>query len=420
MSNPQVPAIFDNIVRSATTTTTTNKPSENQSLMNASLVLDVATIGSNTRLDYMKAQQETWASSHYVRHVFTTTEDDDAMPNCTMSTFPTEQSIKWHVNACRKRHKLDRRFKHMFHYVHARWVLNKAHPAGWLCAQHRPGTALYKALQSYSNNNTTTAAAAAALPDYLLLVDDDTYYDIPRLTPLLQASKQEATVYVGCLTIVKSIFRPNLYRVSPFGGGGVILSKQTLQRLLQPMHCPTPSADDSAATAATADSNNSRTDEWCRQLDRNLLGEHDVFRNGMTMGELIYQFYNRRPNCFISDWPLAYFIHYYHLADVPWQWPAYSTFPDPQQHQEQPIANQTVTAMMPPVRILPITRVSVKLYYNDPQWQQGQQQLASDAGITNLCPLLQDPRTEYPPGTLVGHYLSPHRMHQLYQQSKIQ
>jgi hypothetical protein len=116
------------------------------------LVLDVASIGSNTRIEYMKAQQETWASKHHIRHVFETTEDDDLLPNCTISRSPTEQDIKKHVNSCRISHKRHK-FKHLYHFLHARWVLNKAHPAGWLCAQQRPGTgtALYKALQSYNN-----------------------------------------------------------------------------------------------------------------------------------------------------------------------------------------------------------------------------------------------------------------------------
>jgi hypothetical protein len=80
-----------------------------------------------------------------------------------------------------------------------------------------------------------------------------------------------------------------LYRASPFGGGGMILSKQTLKRLLEPIHC--------------SDTNN--TVEWFRQLDLNLLGGQGVFRNGMTMGELIYQFYISIPIVLLVNghWP---------------------------------------------------------------------------------------------------------------------
>jgi hypothetical protein len=411
------------VIDSMMTTKVDEQATNNTSTTNAALllVLDVASVGSNTRLEYMKAQQETWASQNYIRHFFETTEDDDVLPNCTISTFATEQDIKSHVNFCRRSHKRHK-FKHLYHYLHAQWVLHKAHPAGWLCAQHRPGTALYKALQRYKNKNTTNDDNSSndSLPDYLMLVDDDTYYDIPRLTPLLQETCRNnvATVYVGCLTILKSQLIQNLYRAAPFGGGGVILSKQTLQRLLMPMHCPADPPNDDDDDDHDHDNHTSTThyddSSWCRQLDLNLLGERDVFRNGMTMGELIYQFYNRHPNCYISDWPLAYFIQYYHLADVPWLGPGGYLKLDKQQQQQQQgqeRAKQTV------LRIRPITAASVQLFYDDPEWKQQQQNYIS-ANITNLCPLLQDAKTEYPPGVLVGHYLSPNKMLHLYNQSK--
>jgi hypothetical protein len=72
-----------------------------------------------------------------------------------------------------------------------------------------------------------------------------------------------------------------------------------------------------------------------------------------------------------------------------------------------------------PVRIPPITEASVELYYDDPQWNDQQQQQHRNLAITNLCPLLQGPKTDFPTGVLVGPYLSPSKMRQLYNQSKI-
>ncbi len=181
-------------------------------------VLDVLSIGSMTRIEYVStttsthsrtiyiihpfafnkqsfqltAQVNTWASHVDVRNFWGFTERDDYDPNCAIA-MGDRSALASFVKTCRSptlwHHradaggeggggqgtKSDRMFDRMFKnferlrvktYGLSSWNDTNGHNSGWYCAQRRHGRALGWLRAAYQNSTT--------MPDFLLIVDDDT------------------------------------------------------------------------------------------------------------------------------------------------------------------------------------------------------------------------------------------------------
>ena len=150
-------------------TSTSSLPLETASIQDQQLVVDVLSIASNTRLEYVEAQRRTWASHSMVRNFFHVTEDDDPEPNCykelkNEDVFAISQSCRNKGINGPDSTWIQRRMAHL--YARVQWLKKKKSPVGWMCAQKRFPAGLAKVLRSYKERSQD-------LPAYLLLVDGE-------------------------------------------------------------------------------------------------------------------------------------------------------------------------------------------------------------------------------------------------------
>ena len=105
-------------------------------------MIDVISIGSETRLERLNAQLDTWAGSHRsVRHFWGFTERQDLNQSCT--DIPAED-LATLTQTCKSSSGFDpliaghaRRY-----YGFGEGLKDHAKEAGWLCAQRRVGPLL--------------------------------------------------------------------------------------------------------------------------------------------------------------------------------------------------------------------------------------------------------------------------------------
>lgn len=121
-------------------------------------IVDFLSIGSLSRLDYLKAQRESFASHKYVRNFFNATELSDSDADCNERL--SKDDVKAIADYCNK--IPNRNIKNLTSTPNA---------VGWLCAQKRPVGALADVLLRYQ-------AKKEPLPHFLVLIDDDTYFDV--------------------------------------------------------------------------------------------------------------------------------------------------------------------------------------------------------------------------------------------------
>jgi hypothetical protein len=189
---------------------------------NPFLTFDILSIGSKTRLDYLQGQRDTFAKHKSVRHFFTVTEDVDDDKLCSVNA-TDDDALRvarfCHQKFWNKQTQMQMKFMRNY-YASNKWLLGKANPGGWLCAQTRPIVALYKvALRQYKE--------AMELPDYLIIVDDDTHLNLPMIHEYFQSDPTyftAARTIAGCL-VRKPVFQ--LHFTTSIGGHGIFFSKGT-------------------------------------------------------------------------------------------------------------------------------------------------------------------------------------------------
>jgi hypothetical protein len=219
------------------------------------------------------------------------TEADDVDPYCEINMTATR--LRQQLEMCRQRHKKAGQLL-LYRYMPATFLTKKANPFGWLCAQVRPGTALGKIGRYYKT------LPESKLPDYLLLVDDDTMIRMDTLVNELQRYNSSLPrVWAGCLSL-KSRFE--IYRFSPNGGAGTYFSKGAVQRLLTPLNCK--NADQSEYTQMI-----------CKRVLSNRFYELPFQEEGLSLAEHAFMYFNRWPNCFVSDWLVGHYANYFQLGD---------------------------------------------------------------------------------------------------------
>ena len=292
----------------------------------AGSIVDILSIGSNTRPDYYRAQRNTWANHPLVRNFFVATEThDDHDPQClnnterllhqfshfckdrymTFSPIANEAASDGKINLTTAKSWLMNRYVHRLASPH--FMKKKSDPVGWLCAQTRFPLAISKIMLGYE-------AQREELPDYLLLVDDDTYYNMDHYQVAVIEGRNSSTPYVAAAC--RSRMPEREYTTFPIGGFGMTISKGSIERFLRPISKKSPTS--------------SSTDSWENSvlgfMKENLLLEEPTFRDGMSLIQLMDTFTREekiseidkwtRGFCFHGDWIVAIFVMVYNIGGL--------------------------------------------------------------------------------------------------------
>ncbi|KAL7579666.1 hypothetical protein ACA910_021816 [Epithemia clementina (nom. ined.)] len=296
-------------------------------------IIDVLSVGCRLQHELQQAQQDTFGSHPSVRHFYRATEDDDTEQSCVATM--NENRVWKLAKVCQQRPKpypiLDQLARHYFSPM---TLVEKSNPVGWLCAQKRPFDGFRRMITKYQYAN-----AMEHLPDYLLVVDDDTWVNLYNVVPFLTQTypSQSAHVVAGCLMQTKAqVFN---FTVA-YGGYGFVFSKAALRNMLQPLRCPVLMMNDTVTDTNTSGSepplppsdddgddysNDYFTKLACWRLQQNGIGELPLFRDGMSIADLMHAYvfdqpfeqakrWNAAGFCMHSDWAWSYFVNFYHIA----------------------------------------------------------------------------------------------------------
>jgi hypothetical protein len=266
----------------ASSTSTSSQPS-------SLFVVDILSIGSQSRLDYVVAQQQTFGSHVSVRNFFNVTELDDADPTCSFKL--TREDVVQISNFCRVEKKWHPRRQFVMSYLQApfarpQWLMKRKNPMGWMCAQTRPAQGFYKVVQHYRSTKQP-------LPDYLIIMDDDTYYNLELFQQHFQTHERyrnssESSAIAGCL-VRSPIQHINL--ILPFGGYGLIVSKGYLQDMMRPISC-------------SVNRNLCRAIRLTSHLD-----ERHLFSESMSLTDLLYAYATNQPFADYKNWTTGFCLH---------------------------------------------------------------------------------------------------------------
>lgn len=145
-------------------------------------------------------------------------------------------------------------------------------------------------------------------------MDDDTFMNMENMiaTTLSTYDIDTPHVIAGC----RYTYPRKIQFAFPYGGFGTFLTRAAIARLLEPIQCN----DDSTSPTTVFV-------QWaCWRLEQNVLGERVIFRNGMTLMDLMYAYATFLPFTGVDEWPahmgfclhsdhaLGYFFNYYHLG----------------------------------------------------------------------------------------------------------
>ena len=176
----------------------TKTPDELNATSDTGFTIDIMSVGSRSREDYLISQHNTWASHPSVRYFFGLTEDDDADPLCHEHlTRETMERISGH---CLRRKNRQAMWNHSYlmqlqtnNFAHGKYLNSKS--PGWLCGQKRPSHGIGKLSRFYRGNSRI-------LPDFLLIVDDDTYINMDWFTQQYRGFNTSLPrADAGCLVI---------------------------------------------------------------------------------------------------------------------------------------------------------------------------------------------------------------------------
>lgn len=96
--------------------------------------------------------------------------------------------------------------------------------------------------------------------------------------------------------------------VFSFGGFGTFFNGAAIHQLTQPIYCNT---DESSQQQQRHHSDVMALS--CAELEKNTIGELDVFQNGDSAFDIFYKYSGTRQFCLHSDWALGYMVsHFLH------------------------------------------------------------------------------------------------------------
>ena len=176
------------------------------------VVIDVISLGSQTRPEYLTYQTKTWSTHPNIRHFWGLTETDDYNTNCSnVNKYELDESIErckspmgWESNIEGFRiqaygqaggsHAQENLYGTLGGVARLKKAMEDAHQhkAGWFCAQRRIGPALGLLQSVYQDNSTS-------IPDILVLVDDDTSVDIENMKQqMFQNGTEDPLIGAAC------------------------------------------------------------------------------------------------------------------------------------------------------------------------------------------------------------------------------
>ena len=313
----------------------------------ASITLDVVSIGTNKRPEYVQAQRDTWGSHPWIRKFISLTEDDDTntygQKNCqkVLKYQQVPHIEKW----CRKNYQDV--VNHSIPGDGHSWITNRwirvfggwKKTAGWLCAQKRFTFGLAQLLQGYQDEiiqnknkqgrsdgeidtigkNTTDNANDNddIIPDYAIVVDDDTYVDVGNLyfSGLQNRNSSIQSILSGCMIALHQT------HFIPYGGFGVLWSKATIQRLIEPLYCNNNNngnnKGNNADTMSKISKSMSQTAELtCSIIKKNWIGELYYYKDGMSLIDVILERVVAEPFVDYKNWTLGYCFHGDHIPPI--------------------------------------------------------------------------------------------------------
>ena len=282
-------------------------------------IFDIISIGSQKFPQLLSAQNQTFGRHKAVRHFFGVTEETDTEKTC--HTNLTHDNIRQILLFCknRKRHWPFSLNQMKQDFANRKWIFQKKEPVGWMCAQKRPMDAIKQYIDKLGLQHTDPIN----LPDYLLLMDDDTWVGMDNVVPLATElyPVDEPRAVAGCF-VRKRIQEMNF--TFGYGGYGHMLNKKALQNLIRPIHC---SVDVDLASVNPLEEEDFEK-LVCWRLEQSRVGEKQLFRNGMSVADLMhaYTFHNAYLNvnswdarsvgfCMHSDWALGYFLNFYFISN---------------------------------------------------------------------------------------------------------
>ena len=260
--------------------------------------VDILSIGSRTRPEYMQAQRRTWASHPSIHNFFEIDESvHDDYGGC--------QGIEERTRGCKSSYRTIR--GQPPGVMEGKFWANQQ--AGWLCAQSRPAIALGDVVrETYLPQGQAGMAMEA---DWLLVVDDDTLFRMDIFQNSVSGlPPSEVFVLSGQLFNMED---NEVRHFWPWGGAGLALSRGALKRLYTPVHC-TPTPPISNGSAGASDDDRAYQAVACEALERNMAFERDYFEEGMSLAELILTLVTTSNTlCWHSDWLWGYFFSSYLL-----------------------------------------------------------------------------------------------------------
>ena len=264
------------------------EPGPNQS----PFTIDVLSIGSLTRPEYLHAQKQTWGAHRSVRQFWGYTEYNDFNQTCGKMS---RAEVDAHVTRCNEYKGWGKSMRHYIGdgYTLAEGVIRR--DAGWLCAQRRVGRSLAWIQKMFTERSDD-------LPDYLLLVDDDTYVDLvsfEEYTVRHTLDPSKSQMHGGCL-----FHRSGYIKWSfPYGGFGTFFTRGSIERMMRPIHCKNADPEDDFLKGV------------CLSLQKNRIGERTLFREGMSVADLFHAYSALRTFCIHSDWLTGYIANFYMLSE---------------------------------------------------------------------------------------------------------
>lgn len=255
--------------------------------------IDMVSIGSTHRPHLQDAQEQTFGTHPFVRQFARFSEVNDTEHDCSAQL--TTAQVERVVEHCHSRERFqdappdDYSFlrQKVDDYVGMDFIKKKrapASPAGWLCAQKRPIDALYNVIRSYNES-------LARFPDYLFIMDDDTWINLPRVARELKRdySPHRAVAAAGCL-----LHSRTMNFSYPFGGWSTIFTRKALENFVRPVYCAIRAED-------------RWTGKVCHRLQENQAGERILFREGMSILDLMYKYSFDQPFLEVNQWNMAGF-----------------------------------------------------------------------------------------------------------------
>ena len=211
-----------------------------------------------------------------------------------------------------------------------------------MCAQKRPIDAFLNAAKQYqyrqqdstnktkSNNiETNNSSTNYNLPDYLIIGDDDTWVNLNHVSKFIVQAypKHEPHAVAGCLVRSAILSHKSSF---PFGGFGLILSQKTIHNFFRPLNCsnvvePLSLLEDQISFHDYDVEDTDFEKLACWRVGLNGIGEKPLFRDGMSVADLMQAYSMASPFtkvhewqgvgfCMHSDWVWGYFVNYYHLS----------------------------------------------------------------------------------------------------------